>query len=446
MTTDNFPPHLKRFNNDPGVAKVIRIFNEIVGRDPTMTEAGRFRLFGEMTIRDQAREASRKDLGAKSEHSLMELARNTQKEPGVSLVSTYNRQCGIATYTENLYGAIRKNYKASVLSEMSRDRGECSCENGVVKCWGMNTDDYKFDLTRAAVEAKNKVLHIQHEWGLFKDNDYFLRFMSNLKNIGFKTIATLHTVVDGRREKLLAPYFDVFIVHSEAAASCLYGRGVNNVTVIPHGTEEPLLDITREKALEFVNTLIPLNPGDIFVSYPGFISPNKMQLEVLKAVKIACEKIPNLKFLLIGSHGIGGYDGGLLSKLQEFQTANDQIKVIQKFTTKEEMAMILIASDFCVQNYGTSFFSTSGMSHLLMSYGVPSVSSTARILDDLTSSMSLKVDGGRPDKIAEAIIRLAGDSGMRENFKNAALSEGKRTTWDKVAEVHVSVYKSIAAR
>jgi glycosyltransferase involved in cell wall biosynthesis len=110
------------------------------------------------------------------------------------------------------------------------------------------------------------------------------------------------------------------------------------------------------------------------------------------------------------------------------------------------MAKILIASDFCVQNYGSSFFSTSGMSHLLMSYGVPSVSSTARILDDLTSSMSLKVDGSKPDKIAEAIIRLAGDPGMRANFKNAALAEAKRTTWDKIADMHVGVYNSIVAR
>jgi len=268
--------------------------------------------------------------------------------------------------------------------------------------------------------------------------------MNYLRGFGFKTAATLHTVTDGRREKFLAPFFNVFIVHNESAAACLYGRGVNNVTVIPHGTEDPL-DICFSDAIDYISkNFIPLSPGDIFVSYPGFISPNKMQLEVLKAVKIACTKVPNLKFLLIGSGGIGGYDGGLLQKLQEFQ--DDRIKVVQKFTTKNEMAKILTASDFCVQNYSTTAFSTSGMSHFLMAYGCPSVSSHARILEDLNSSMSLKVDGGNVNAIADAIVRLAQDPSLRDQMSNSAVAESVRTRWDKIADMHINVYKSIATR
>jgi glycosyltransferase involved in cell wall biosynthesis len=375
---------------------------------------------------------------------LIEEANAVKKRFGASLVSTYNKQCGIATYTENLYRAIRdEKVPSCVISDDTRNRHEKSSEGGVIQCWSTARDDSYPHIVKAAIKQKNSVVHIQHEYGLFPNHDLFRQMIILLKKCGFKVAMTMHTVLTERHLDYILEPIDVLILHSEWAAQALHGRGITNTTVIPHGTEEAK-KFTRQESMAFIEEMTgwQLGEDDLLGTSVGFISKNKLQKETLEAAQIACEREPKLKFLLVGSTGRRSYDIDYLPKLKEME--NDQIKVVQKFLTTDEVAKVLVASDFCAMGYEQTAYSTSGAAHLAMTYGVPTISSNARILEDLTPGMSLKVAWADAEAVANAMVTLCNDSDLREQLSANALNYGWETLWKQVVKTHINVYRAIA--
>lgn len=430
--------------NDPRSAMVDQIFLSILGRNATPTEMSLNRLLGPDIIRDVANTILYEDSSKYNELKLMDDTSRVEKKKGVTIVSPYNKKCGISTYTENLFRHLKGKIAINIASEITRDRGinpeDNSDENGVANCWSCFSDDFNFKILEQVTKFGNKVVHIQHEFGLYKNNDLLRRLISDLKRCGFRVVITLHTVFN---ESVFDRYYshaDVIVVHSEFAAVRLYAKGVNNVTVIKHGTYDPI-NVGKIDSIEFVEQFIKMEPGDILGCSVGFITKDKLQEETLRAVKLAQNKVKNLKFLLIGSTGRREYDSDYFPLLKALES--DSIKVVNKYISDREVAMVLTASDFAIMNYHQTHHSTSGASHLLMAYGVPSISSTSKILDDLDSGMSIKVDGGRIDKISEAIIQMCNNEDMRFNMGEIARLKGLQTSWEISAKNHIKVYESI---
>jgi len=437
---------------DPRSAMVDQIFLSILGRNATPTEMSLYRLLGTDAIKDIANTILYEDSSLGYTLKLLNDTSKVKKKKGVTIVSPYNKRCGISTYTENLFRHLKEfehlgksehlgNIEAiNIASEVTRNRDDNSDEDGVVSCWSCSSDDFNSKILEQVAKFGNKIVHIQHEFGLYKNNDLLRILISDLKRCGFKVMITLHTV---HSEPIFDRYYshaDVIIVHSEFAAVRLYAKGINNVTVIKHGTYDPI-KVGKIDSIEFVEQFIKLNPDDILGCSVGFITKNKLQEETLKAVKLAQEKVKNLKFLLIGSTGRREYDSDYFPLLESLES--DNIKVVNEYISDKEIAMILTASDFAIMNYHPTNHSTSGASHLLMAYGIPSISSTSKILDDLDPGMSIKVDGGRIDDIANAIIQMCSNDEMRFKMGENAKSAGIQTSWKISAENHINVYKSI---
>jgi glycosyltransferase involved in cell wall biosynthesis len=146
---------------------------------------------------------------------------------------------------------------------------------------------------------------------------------------------------------------------------------------------------------------------------------------------------------LIGSTGRQGYDNKYYSELKKLEFPG-RLHIVDKFLNKREMGLVLVASDFAIMNYDATHYSTSGMCHYLLTYGTPSVSSNSRILEDLNSGISIKVDPRNVKAMAEAIVRLTIDQSLKENFHQGALNLGKSTSWEQQAKKHLSVYNHLA--
>lgn len=420
---------------------VTEMFNSILGRNPTPSEISRYRRLGHIVLKGIV-ETIKYEEDQKSDISkIIRRGISSEKKFGVSLVSTYNLQCGISTYTENLYKELRMIMDCNVISDKSRNRSQVSVEDGVAACWSKDYVDFETKIIEQAINFGNKIIHFQHEFGLFRDNDKFREMIINLKSCGFKVIITMHTVYsDTNVYDIFFVPADLIIVHSESAAARLYGNGVNNLTVISHGTEDPI-KVSVEEISSF-REKIGCKQDDILSSSVGFITPNKMQKEILLAVKQAAKKIKNLKFLLIGSTARKDYDDTYFSKLKEMEDEN--IIVTQKFLSSREIAIILEASKFSILNYEQTNFSTSGASHLLFTYRVPSISSTSHILEDLDGTVSIKVDPSNINQISDAIIEMCNKNinpmiyGLNNKYKY--------TKWKLIAGVHRNVYKNISER
>jgi glycosyltransferase involved in cell wall biosynthesis len=425
---------------DPQCIRVSRMFQLVLGRDATGSELSRYRLVPDILLRgivDTIKYDSKEII---EKETLYNKARTQVKRPGVSLVSTYNSMCGIATYTENLYKSLKHlSFPANVVSDATRNRSDPSTELGVIPSFSVEAMDFDEKIINGVVQAGNKIVHIQHEFGLYKDNAKLSLLIGLLRSFGYRVVITLHTL---RTEKHFDQFYrhaDCIVVHSEMAACRLYSNGVNNVTVIMHGTEDPL-EIDIAEAKKFVSQFIPASK--VLCTYPGFICQNKMQIEAMKAAMIAIRECSDLNVLLIGSTGRQGYDNKYYSELKKLEFPG-RLHIVDKFLSKREMGLVLVASDFAIMNYDATHYSTSGMCHYLLTYGTPSVSSNSRILEDLNSGISIKIDPRDIKGMASAIVRLVKDTSLREQFRQGALGLGKATSWIEQAKKHVSVYNHL---
>lgn len=424
--------------NDPQSETVNRIFIQILGREATRQEKSQYRLLDQYMLQDTARTILHSERHNNEKFRTLDDAEKTVKHFGVSLVSPFNKQCGISTYTENLYKHI--SIPKSVVSESCASRGDCVEEKNVNRVWSIGAGDMDLKIIDQARKDGNRIVHIQHEFGIFNDNDMLFSLISNLKKCGFKVVITMHTIMRTLSFDAYYRIADVIIVHSEEAASRLYGKGINNLTVVNHGTEEPI-DVDFKESIEFVKSMINYELGDVLGCSVGFISKDKMQEEVLEAADKASQVNKKLKFLLVGDTGRRSYDDEYMPILERHKGEN--ISVVKKFLSAKEIAMLLDVCDFAVMNYHPTNYSISGASHLLMTYGVPSISSDSEILSDLTPGMSLKVKCEDIDGICNAMINMAEDQSMRTSMGNNAFAAGSSTRWDKITKVHEGVYRSI---
>lgn len=424
--------------NEPQFSNVVRCWNNILKRNPTPEECSKYKNIGNMVLVDIANTILYEEQSSKTKVGIHEASIKTKLVPGVSHVSRYNMTCGISTYCENLFKAMRGKIRCCVLSDTNRNRNDQSCEDGVIKCFSAENENSYIDISKEAVSQGNQIIHIQHEFGIFQNDDLYIEIVKFLRQCGFKVITTYHTVPVSRIRDRVFEAVDLNIVHTEMAAYRLYSAGINNVTVISHGTEAPIL-FDKKQCREHVKQYIDLEDGDVLATSVGFISQNKLQTDVLKSVKLAREKNKKIKFLLIGSTARRSYDIDYLPELLEMQ--DDGIKVVNKFISKEEIARIMSATDFGVYNYVQTEYSVSGMAHLVLSYGIPTVSSNSRILEELTPDISLKAAG--IENMASLILELSRDEDLRKQLSSGAAAKGESTRWDRVVQTHLTAYRSI---
>jgi glycosyltransferase involved in cell wall biosynthesis len=287
--------------------QVMDIFRAFLNRDATPMEMSQLRNKGYDHIRDVCMTELQNSEKYKKMENLKSTARSAPKVDGVSLVSTYNKKCGIATYTENLYRELKNHIKTNVISSRIRDRADPSDESGVVPAWDIDTVTVLDDIVNAASALGNKIIHIQHEFGIFRDNESLKVLISMLRGAGFKVIVTMHTIYE---QKHWDEYFtgaNVVVLHTESAASRLYGHGVNNITVIKHGTVAVQnLGGHKDKRATYRKEMkyIKVEPDDILCVSVGFLTRSKLQHHTMMAMREACRRVPNLKCLLIGHANI----------------------------------------------------------------------------------------------------------------------------------------------
>lgn len=428
-------------------AKIVNtIFNGILGRDATPLEISRMRRKGWQHVKDVATTMKMQEKRFVELEALKRNAMCAQKVDGVSIVSNYNKKCGIATYTENLYREVRKHIKSNVISSNPRDREDPSDEIGVTRSWDSFSGSVLDDIVKEASNLGNKIVHIQHEFGIFRDNVQLKELINMLNNTGFIVVVTMHTIYEQKDWDEYFRFAKVIVLHTESAASRLYGHGVNNITVIKHGTVSvENLGKHIDKKQEYRNELkkyIEVGNDDILCVSVGFLTKSKLQNHTMMAMREACRRVPNLKCLMIGHSNIQETD--YIKSIKDNEC--DRSKLVEKFLTENEITKLLVACDFSIMNYGPTQFSTSGACRMLMSHGVPSCSSNSRILEDLNPSMSLKFDCNNTYDMSSCIVALALDPSLRKSLGDAAMSEGNRTSWPAIAGQHINLYRSLLRR
>ena len=170
------------------------------------------------------------------------------KSPEILFVTSYPpRECGIATYSQDLIKAINNKFINSLTIKV------CALESGDVDFH--YSDDVKYTLKTSLPDSYTglsskineddqiKIVLIQHEFGFFrKQEPAFLQFV---EAIAKPVIIVFHTVLSKpdnelkSKIKLIAAACDSIIVMTHTSAEILmkdYDLPVDLISVIAHGT------------------------------------------------------------------------------------------------------------------------------------------------------------------------------------------------------------------
>jgi glycosyltransferase involved in cell wall biosynthesis len=370
----------------------------------------------------------------------------------IGYVSTYlPQQCGIATYTDYLIRAIRKVDPAleiKIIAERGASSGKMD-KFEIIPCWSRD-ENYADSIISNAGNVD--VVHIQHEYGIYKFDD---RLPSVLRHISTDTkkIITIHCVrpaqfsergaVDENLAAKIAMLADLVIVHLPAQEAILKRLAVpsEKIHVIPHGTE--LSDEDKEVSRKRLD--LPLD-AKILLMF-GFIKKHKNIHIVLEPLAQILEKVKDVYFLIAG--GLAPNASKRDRDYAEFvQKRIDELKLQEnviypkRFFPNEDVPYLLRASDIILFPYYEEDRSASGSFHLAIGAGRPTIASRIPKFEELRNVCDdLLALPFNSSGIAGIAIRLFEDDEFRQYVLNRIDEYRRLTSWEAVARQHLQLYR-----
>jgi glycosyltransferase involved in cell wall biosynthesis len=227
--------------------------------------------------------------------------------PEILFITSYPpRECGIATYTQDLKNAIQEKFGSTFsLKVCALEASESNYAYSEEVKYKLNTaiQEQYADLTLKINADKNiAMIFLQHEFGLFGGDygDYLLKFMKHLK---CPITTTFHTVLPTPNEKLkkvvrkIADYSDYLVVMTAISKSILmtdYGIAERKISVISHGTH---LVASFENGIRKTKNQFS---DRIVLSTFGLLNEGKSIETALDALPKIIENFPNVIYLIIG--------------------------------------------------------------------------------------------------------------------------------------------------
>lgn len=374
--------------------------------------------------------------------------------PEVLLLTSYPpRECGIATYSQDLLKALRSKFYQSFNFSI------CALEPGLhthvyadpVKYVLDTTDNNAYLQLAYQLEADTtiKLIVLQHEFGFFHGHEAAL--LSFLQLLHKPVILVLHTVLPAPSADLLqhvqafAAKTSSIIVMTKASKKILltdYNIPLKKITVIPHGTH---LVAHEDKAiLKRKHNLA----GRIILSTFGLLGSGKNIETTLKALPAIIEKNPTVLFLIIGkTHpAIVKQNGEQYREfLQQMVTTlqlQHHVQFINDFIPLPLLLEYLQLTDIYLFTSKDPNQAVSGTFSYAMSCGCPVISTPIpHAKEVLKDDAGIIIDFEQPEQLATAVNSLLANHQQRANISNNSLHRMASTAWENAAIAHALLFK-----
>jgi glycosyltransferase involved in cell wall biosynthesis len=362
-------------------------------------------------------------------------------------------QCGIATYTQDTINGITTVFDQSISCEICElvDKPKANPTHA----YTLNTKN-KEEYAQVAHEINKdksiKLVHIQHEFGLFGGNygDYLLEFLNVLKK---PVTYTFHSVIPNPNQelktflKLLLSYSNSAFVMTNQSKEILieqYGIADKIITCMPHGTHIVIYETPDQAKEKFAIT------DRKVLSTFGLLGEGKNIETGLKALPQIIQNTPNVLYLIIGKthpnniiDGVDHYRNKLEALVDELQL-QDHVRFINEYLDTPELLDYLKATDIYLFTSKDPNQAVSGTFSYAMSCACPIVASKIpHTLEVLTSDSGILVDIGNEDQFAAATIQLLADDSLRTEMGINAFRKTRASSWENVAIVHINTYKHL---
>lgn len=325
----------------------------------------------------------------------------------ITFASTWNVQCGIATYTKYL--------------------------TDVLKCLN---PELTISTSLQPIKPAT-LLHVQHEFGIYPDLSW-LNFEASRK------VVTWHTVIKTPSYYQRADMeVDAHITHLPTMCAALRKWTTKPLYCIPHGSLI-FTPVERDKARQRLKLPTDTEIGFIF----GFRSAVKGYMETLQALKQVTRTHPHFLLIITASpHQSGRWNDYVeLCREESAQMGLlDNTLFLNRFLTEEEVNLYLSAADLLIFNYvGSDSGSTSGALHRVLAAAKPIAASNHPLLSELTHNVNALIhDKNNPKQLAQNIIAILEDRRLAEKLGEGARKLAEETSWQNVALKHLEVYKKV---
>jgi glycosyltransferase involved in cell wall biosynthesis len=386
----------------------------------------------------------------------MALNHFTDRFPRILFITSYPpRECGIATYSQDLITALNKQFSNSF------SIGICALEsedekhdyNGKIE-YILNVDNPGSFASLAKninADAQIRIVMIQHEFGFFeKKKDEFVQFLNELT----KSVAiAFHTVLPHPDESLkenvqeISGLVESIIVMTNSSAGILtsdYGIPPEKITVIPHGTHlVPHLDKC------FLKNKYKLTGKKVLSTF-GLLSSGKSIETTLEALPEVVKTNPEILFLIIGkTHpSVLKMEGEKYRQMLEAKVAALQlqpyVRFINYFLPLPDLLEYLQLTDIYLFTSKDPNQAVSGTFSYAMSCGCPIISTPIpHAREVLKNDAGIIFDFENPRQLSEAIVGLLKHEELRKNIGSNGLHRMASTAWENSAIAHAMLFEKI---
>jgi len=382
------------------------------------------------------------------------------KKPNYILfVSSYPpRECGIATFTQDLTTAFDKKFNPVIKTKI------CALNEQATSTYSYN-DNVIYQIDAAELEnyvslAKKinsrpdiKLVNIQHEFGIFggQRGHYLIPFVQTLEK---PVVITFHSVIpkpDSYLKKIvktLTAECQAAVVMNKLSQKILensYDIPPYKIAYIPHGIPPVAYEPSKnfKKDLGFEEKTI--------LSTFGFIGKNKGIEYTIRALPKIISKFPNVLYLIMGtthpgereSHG-EKYRNFLNREIDRLGLKN-HVKFYNKYVPLGEIINLLKASDIYISSALDKSQSVSGTLSYALGCGRTVISTATEYAKHLVNKKNgILVRFKNSRDIAAGVIRLISDEKTNKDLGARAYKDTRPMIWPNVAESYFKLYKKFA--
>ncbi len=372
--------------------------------------------------------------------------------PEILFITSYPpRECGIATYSQDLRNAIQEKFGHSIsLKVCALEAKESNLSYPDEVKYVLPTHEeaqYNALMHKINADKNIKMIFLQHEFGLFGGDygNYLLRFMSHLKR---PITTTFHTVLPYPNKELrkvvrkIVDCSDSIIVMTNTSAAILkrdYGIAERKIKVIAHGTHlvASLNDKHKKSRIQLADRIV--------LSTFGLLNEGKSIETALNALPEIIARFPNVIYLIIGKthpevkkREGEKYRDFLYDKVIELHLQNN-VRFINRYLSFEELMEHLQRTDIYLFTSKDPNQAVSGTLAYAMACGCPILSTPIPHAKELLDGAGLNFDFQNSKQLAKAAIQLLYNPELLDGMRLNALHKINPTAWQNSAIAHIEL-------
>jgi len=376
----------------------------------------------------------------------------------LAYISTYPpRQCGIATFTNNLVGSMTMatgKESIEVFIVALNDHNQQYPYQEAVKL--VVHQEQQADYLKAATFINlsgTDLCILEHEYGIFggQSGVYILPLLHRLD---IPLVVTLHTVLKEPSYTEKAVLKEVckiatkIVVMSHRAIeflTAIYDVPNEKIVYIEHGVPDiHLNELQSKKDTKFEDKKLLLTFG--------LIGRNKGIETVIHALPKVIEKYPEVIYMIVGKthpnvlRHSGEEYRNYLQRLIKSKDLGDHVLFLNEFVDQKELFKYLAATDIYITPYTNEAQITSGTLAYALGVGCAVISTPYWYATELLADGRGRLFGfNNSDELAGILLELFDHPDQLKALQQKASAYGKEISWPRVGEKYIALTKSILA-